>query len=137
MNQSDKNLLLKDLCARVVYDNIIIKVKGLGDVFLGSVDCFGEIGIRDLNNDLYKVDDVRPYLRPMSSMTAEEEYEYHQCKNIDYLEICEMEHAEMLKTTALCFSHAIDWLNKNGFDYRGLIPMGLALEAPKDMYKTE
>jgi hypothetical protein len=30
-----------------------------------------------------------------------------------------------------------DWLNAHHFDYRGLIPMGLALEAPKDMYKTE
>lgn len=71
----------------------------------------------------------------MSSMTAEEEYEYHRCKNIDYLEICEMEHTKMLETTALCFSRATDWLNKNGFDYRGLIPMGLANEAPEDMYK--
>ena len=79
----------------------------------------------------------KPYLRPMSSMTAEEEYEYHQCKNIDYLEICEMEHTEMLKTTALCFSHAIDWLNAHHFDYRGLIEKGLAIEAPEGMYKTE
>lgn len=31
----------------------------------------------------------------------------------------------------------IDWLNANHFDYRGLIPMGLALEATADMYKTE
>ena len=31
----------------------------------------------------------------------------------------------------------IDWLNENMFDFRGLIPMGLALEAPEDMYKTE
>ena len=30
-----------------------------------------------------------------------------------------------------------DWLNAHHFDYRGLIPMGLALEAPEDMYKTE
>jgi hypothetical protein len=28
-----------------------------------------------------------------------------------------------------------DWLNKKMFDYRGLIPMGLALEAPEGMYK--
>ena len=29
----------------------------------------------------------------------------------------------------------VDWLNKHHFDYRGLIPRGLALEAPNDMYK--
>ena len=73
----------------------------------------------------------------MSSMTVKEEYEYHQCKNFNYLDICEMEHEEILETTALCFSRATDWLDKNKFDYRGLIPMGLALEAPEDMYKTE
>lgn len=31
----------------------------------------------------------------------------------------------------------IDWLNKNHFDYRGLIEKGLAIEAPKDMYKNQ
>jgi type II secretory pathway component PulL len=46
-----------------------------------------------------------------------------------------MEHAEMLETAALWFSRAIDWLNKHGFDYRGLIPMGLALPATEGMYK--
>ena len=31
----------------------------------------------------------------------------------------------------------LDWLNAHYFDYRGLITMGLALEAPKDMYKIQ
>lgn len=35
------------------------------------------------------------------------------------------------------FSEIYDWLNAHHFDYRGLIPMGLALEAPADIYKTE
>lgn len=29
----------------------------------------------------------------------------------------------------------IDWLLAHHFDYRGLIPMGLALEATEGMYK--
>lgn len=138
MTQDEKQLLLKDLCGRLPYG---VKVKYRDSILelgysLYAID--GTIAFEKYPMIYFmdKIDTVKPYLRPLSSMTAEEEYEYHQYKNIDYLEICEMEHTEMLKTTALCFSRATDWLNKNGFDYRGLIPMGLALEAPEDMYKT-
>ena len=139
MTKEEKQLLLKDLCARLPYG-----VKGFIDGF-GTVHLKGhanfvadDIAIEH-NGDVswIEVNYFKPYLRPMSSMTADEEYEYHQCKNIDYLEICEMKHTKMLETTALCFSHAIDWLNKKGFDYRGLIEKGLAIEAPEGMYKTE
>lgn len=138
MTQEEKDLLLKDLCARLPYglklryvEDLVVKkethIITLNNVYLEHI----------INGDA----DIKPYLRPMSSMTTEEEYEYHQCKNadcfkiIDSLEIFEMEHAEMLKATALFFSRATDWLNKNGFDYRGLIEKGLAIEAPKGMYK--
>jgi hypothetical protein len=120
MTPEQKNLLLKELCARLPY-HVIVEYKG------------ANVDLMQYARSV-KLESCKPYLRPMSNMTAEEEYEYHQCKNIDYLEICEMEHTEMLKTTALCFSHAIDWLNAHHFDYRGLIEKGLALEAPKDMY---
>ena len=138
MTQEEKQLLLKDLGGRLSCGVIIqvyfedISADGYFDEELWSLELDGEsVHV----NDRW-IENVKPYLRPMSSMTTEEEYEYHQCKNIDYLEICEMEHTEMLKTTALCFSRATDWLNKKGFDYRGLIPMGLALEAPEGMYKS-
>ena len=65
-----------------------------------------------------KIEDVKPYLRPLSSMTKEEEYEYHN--------ICVCPINKPWDVT--------DWLNKKGFDYRGLIPMGLALEAKEGMY---
>ena len=142
MTQEEKQLLLIDLCARLPYG-----VKGklynsnytaiLKDV---RYSCFYPLLVRPLECPLTNdecslgVDEFRPYLRPMSSMTVAEEYEYHQCKNIDCLEISEMEHAEMLKATALFFSRATDWLLANHFDFRGLIPLGLALEAPEGMY---
>ena len=132
MVQEEKQLVLQDICARLLYGLRIRIYNHWTDSFedeILSIDNISEI----LHN--FPIEDIKPYLRPMSSMTAEEEYEYHQCKNIDYIEIREMEHTEMLETTALCFSHAIDWLNKKGFDFRGLIQMGLALEAPKDMYE--
>ncbi len=61
---------------------------------------------------------IRPYLRPMSSMTEEEEKEFE----------------ETLQYTQ-CTLDSYDWLNAHHFDYRGLIPLGLALEAPDGMYK--
>ena len=67
----------------------------------------------------FRFGEVLPYLRPMSSMTEEEEIYY----NTVY--------------TALKFYEKEDWLNANHFDYRGLIPMNLALEAPEGMYKKE
>ena len=146
MTQEEKDLLLKDLCARLPYE---VKLGFENSDLILVPKEFNIYTMQLSTNQIYPksngmvigyVYDVwcyRPYLRPMSSMTTEEEYEYHQCQPVDFLEICKMEHAEMLKTTALCFSYAIDWLNKKGFDYRGLISMGLALEALEGMYKTE
>ena len=74
-----------------------------------------------------EVEEVKPYLRPMSSMTEEERKEYFLTWEEEPLE--RRVHIPSISTN--------DWLNEHHFDYRGLIPMGLALEAPKDMYKTE
>lgn len=129
MNEEKINLVLMDICGRLPHGVITKNCRNNFDVpahMLPHVN-----GIKLLIAEY----DLKPYLRPMSSMTAAEEYEYHQCKNADYLAICKMEHAEMLETAALWFSRAIDWLNKHGFDYRGLIPMGLALPATEGMYK--
>jgi len=70
----------------------------------------------DVDTDPFRINNIRPYLRSMSSMTEEEENEY-----IDFLAMWD----------------AVDWLNEHHFDYHGLISKNLALEAPADMYKTE
>jgi hypothetical protein len=71
--------------------------------------------------------DIKPYLRPMSSMTEEEFKEYKSTwvylKHEPY--------------TCVQSVESYDWLNANFFDYRGLIEKGLALEAPDDMYKIK
>ena len=66
---------------------------------------------------------IKPYLRPISSIT-EEEKEYF---GIPFTS----EGLVTLTDTVEC----MDWLNAHHFDYRGLIEKGLALEAPKGMYK--
>ena len=67
-------------------------------------------------------------------MTEEEKEEYRKACELDtkILENCPMNGEPF---PALYNSQ--DWLNKKMFDYRGLIPMGLALEAKEGMYKTE
>lgn len=106
MTHEERQLLLKDICARLPYGVKCRQFK------LDSQVC-------TLSSDLlYKVENIEPYLRPMSSMTEEEEKEYHNIFRISMWD-------------------SVDWLLAHHFDYRGLIEKGLALEAPEDMYKTE
>ena len=71
------------------------------------------------------LEDFVPYLRPMSSMTKEEEEEYWQIRCPQY-----DENGKIINKDTEIF----DWLNKKMFDYRGLIEKGFALEAPEGMY---
>ena len=133
MTQEDKQLLLKDLCGRLPYYGLICQTnKGKGTLI--SLECsFGEdlvyvdFGYSQAEEfDLNEDDEVKPYLRPMSSMTEEERKEYlHECDKND---------KDALTTPRY---HGTDWLNSHHFDYRGLIEKGLALEAPEGMYKEE
>ena len=120
MTQEEKQLLLKDLCARLPY-GVIVKVEYY-DASLKDAHIFEDIvlTIGNINKlPVYWVS-AKPYLRPMSSMT-EEEKEY--CGDL-------ILHAED-------WMSYYDYLDSRHLDYRGLIEKGLALEAPVDMYKTE
>lgn len=115
MKQEDKDLLLKDLCARLPYG---VKCKYydycIGDFGEGTILGFERCDRFEIDGVCIRVDDVRPYLFPMSSMTEEQEEEgYETCKG--YL----MGYKPKL----------IDFYHKNHFDYRGLIPLGLAIDA--------
>jgi hypothetical protein len=135
MTQEDKELLLKDLSARLLY-KVICKVEfkdgegwkiqnmSLEGVFIDECYFTTDTG------SIYSKE-FRQYLRPMSSMTEEELKEYH--KTFFYHERYDNEH----KTGQNCSItfETYDWLNAHHFDYRGLIKKGLALEAPDGMYK--
>ena len=124
MTQEHKQLLLKDLCARLPYGVIVQENDGVNenDNKLLNIDMFD----RCINYD-YIIDDIKPYLRPMSSMTEEEAFNY---KHLDLLNYSN-DGFEMPNF------RSIDWLLSHHFDFRGLIERGLALEAPEGMYKTE
>lgn len=138
MTQSDKDLLLKDLCARVPYvtfvyierevDEDVMEIIEDGDEepnihTLISCNYYGEC---DIDDSLYEtVYHIKPYLRPMSSMTEEERNDFYHNRTFHDGRMWESEGFD------------VDWLNEHHFDYRGLIEKGLALEATEGMYKTE
>ena len=116
MTEQEKQLLLKDLCARLPYG---VQYKDAHD-YKKTLDIWSHEFHTALNTILY---DGKPslYLRPMSSMTEEEKEDYNS------------------KFEGRDFSWEIyygstDWLNAHHFDYHGLIEMELALEAPEGMY---
>lgn len=114
MTQEDKELLLKDLCARLPYD---VKVLYNNKVF--SIDYvssrYEEIKLDTYDNYTLDVSDVKPYLFPLSSMTEEEKLMYEGL---------------MIGTDNISYMlDVIDWLNSHHFDYRGLIEKGLAINA--------
>ena len=130
MTQEDKELLIKDLCARLPYKP---KVHIEHDVFYDEIDPYDtELNLVVLSNRCTGME-IKPYLRPMSSMTDEEEGRYNLCQAMAH-SISE-EHWTANDGNVWKYSDAIDYLNEHHFDYRSLIEKGLALEAPKGMYK--
>lgn len=141
MKQNEKELLLKDLCARLPYgvichyDTIVPmvgKVKSYGRLynisFFDVKPCFQF----HCNRDVFDFDNVKPYLFPLSSMTKEQKKELENLGwNFDNFEIHNV--SECLGTYREYVAHSdclnlIDWLNKNHFDYRNLIDKNLAID---------
>lgn len=141
MTQEEKQLLLIDLCARLPYVAFVFIRKPFGCVMSETEE--EELTATTLqefieNDDMH----VFPYLRPMSSMTEEECKEFSKISGLlkskedNYFSNHLPEWGNSIITERVMV-RTIDWLNSHYFDYRGLIPMGLALEAQKDMYKIE
>ena len=91
-------------------------------------------------NSTYSLEKCKPYLRSMSNMTDEEMEEWADLFNLELDKLNEIDDEDEAEEKAPlyfgnCHSVSIDWLNKNMFDYHGLIGKGLALEAPEGMYK--
>ena len=125
MTKEEKQLLLKDLCARLLYG---VKMRYVEDLVVKKESHTITLNNVYLEHIIMGDADIKPYLRPMSSMTKEEREEYFLLSHRDI----DREDNNILIEEA---SELLEWLNKKMFDYRGLIPMDLALKAPKDMYK--
>ena len=123
MTPEEKQLLLIDLCARLPYKvKLDFYSKAMDEHFtctLLGIEPDGDMPIIakvDIGAFTFTADHVKPYLRPMSSMTEEEK---------DTYDTMVMSNASWVVD---------DWLNAHYLDYRDLIGKGLALEAPTDMY---
>ena len=136
MTQEEKDILIKDLSARLPYGVIVETPKGKGHICDINLTIFGaELGV-NINptvRDTFSINDVKPYLFPLSSMTEEQKKELRDMEwSFDGSTICNI--LECFGTYRAYVSHSccsdlIDWCIKNNFDYRGLIPLGLAIDA--------
>lgn len=113
MTQKDKELLLQDLCARlpfkvkILVNNKIEPLQGIN--VLDNVIEYGSF----LSSN---IEEIKPYLFPLESMTEEQEKEFNDLNSYELG----------------CFPHteeALDYLIKNHFDHKGLIEKGLAIDA--------
>ena len=130
MTQEDKNLLLKDLCARLPH-RVMVKISGAWfydkeedyDINLTIATC------RRLAQFERGEIDLKPYLRPMSSMTEEEINEFILISDTVLW-------IGSKRSTCILSLEQMDWLNEHHFDYRNLIEKGLALKAPEGVYNN-
>ena len=140
MTQEDKDLLLKDLCSRVPYrvkckydDRLIVNTLSV-DFFWEKIEGYE----RYVNcTRKYDIENIKPYLFPLSSMTVEQ-----MCKVQNLLpDNCDIS----FKNQKITFydegniqleqlEKVFNFFNMHHIDYRGLIPMGLANDAPEGMY---
>ena len=154
MTNKDKQLLLKDLCGRLPYETRVryiysfagaVGISGYSDEGILSYDKLQNFSLPNIGYEKRRVDNILPYLRPMSSMTEEEKKEY---KDMNVLDNCDefsniKKNIEDIKKNGeenyiqLPRTHAQDYLNSIHVDYRGLIEKGLAFEAPEGMYNTK
>ena len=119
LNTFDKELLLKDLSARLSYHvrlKVWLKDGTTEEGFLDLKHNYGDV----LRDAFYynEIIDIKPYLFPLSSMTEKQSKEYH-----------ELIGGMFGKSALINFEILTDFFNSNHLDYRGLIEKSLALDA--------
>ena len=136
MTENQEKLLLKDLSSRLPY-GVKLQISSWDDEkmeyvdkadTLYSISSDGHVRTSSEDRDFY-IDEVKPYLFPMSSMTEEQRAEYES--------LCIKETSEYSDLYGIIFAkdhyydtiESIDYLYKNHIDVRGFIPNGLAIDA--------
>lgn len=126
ISKEDKELLLKDLCARIPYH---AKVEYRDSKTVDLTDYIRSVSLPE----------CRPWLRPLSDITEDEKSFLRSRYGIVDIDEDVIDFGEFpSKNTPMSFKKLMtlyDWLNSHHFDYRGLIKKGLALEASKEMYE--
>ena len=126
MTQEDKELLLKDLCARLPYGVKIEFTWWVMDEGTCDITTLEPDHIEQIRNDEVGNAEIKSYLFPMSSMTDEQKEEYYIL--CDFVPTYHHEVGDIIED-AYDNWESIDYLNAHHFDYRGLIEKGLAIDA--------
>lgn len=150
MTQTEKDLLLKDLCGRLPYGVVVGTTDNDGTI----PNFWNLVAYNNLTEDVRLVNcnvnaerltyfcDAKPYLFPLSHMTEKQKYDFYSrfiendCDFDDFKEFyLDNGMWHKLITSLDDVDSIIDWFHKNHLDYRGLIPMGLANDATwKNVY---
>ena len=148
MDQSEKELLLKDLCCRLPYGIKVYDAKSNVNVpYMNLCHVNGIINEVFISSGMIcrtaPIEDIKPYLFPLSSMTEEQKreiskrYNYHNYYGLS-IEITYHSEGYWDDDNSCNLQDYLwleDWYNKNHFDYRGLIEKGLAIDATnKNIY---
>ena len=143
MTQEDKELLIKDLCARL-NTNLVCSIyrtddQGVGyrnEILYGycNIDGWDEFYFgEDCGISINYVSKIKPYLFPLSSITREEIFEVQEILGKNEIEIedgfLSIIDSSRNTITYLEILALLNWFYKNYFDINGLIPMGLAIDA--------
>lgn len=130
MTQQDKELLLKDLCARLPYG---VRVKRI--VYNPQIEGVELLGLFWLKEFFGGEVMLLPYLRPISSMTEGERYKAVDSVNCKFHELCMDGDIDVVGREYMFvedMADYIDFLNAHHFDYHGLIEKGLAIEVTEE-----
>ena len=126
MTEKEKDLLIKDFCARLSY-GVKVNNEIQGDFVIYGI-CENYIFARTTTSHAdFRIENIKPYLFPLSSMTPEQKQYLKNRFCYDWdddphdLWKCQIEIGDI--------DELIDWFNKNHFDYRCLIKKGLAIDA--------
>lgn len=118
-------LLILSLCELLPHKTICKDCETNFIGTLGQVDVgFGLVGIKGTNTlNAGRIPYCKPYLFPLSSMTEKQKEEFDLLLEIELKAISD----EIDPKQATAFE--VDFYNKHHLDWRGLIPMGLAIDA--------
>lgn len=134
MTQEDKELIFKELCARLPYHvkcKIWLKDGTTEEGLLDLQHNYGNV----LQDAFYynKIKDIKPYLFPFSSITEEQLFEVQEILGKNEIEIGDgflsIIDSGRNTITYLEILAVLEWFYKNHFDVNNLIPMDLAIDA--------
>ena len=142
MTEEQRQLLIKDLCGRLPYGVNILHVKDGIIGVLSTISIYVEgreqklkCSIPFFGEDNVPIEEFKPYLFPLSSMTNEqmEKIEEILIGHNPYIVFDFLTYGDIVfhqaNVSVKAFAELMQLFDKEMLDYRGLIEQGLAIDA--------